>query len=458
MHRIAAATCSLLLVAACLPLCAQQQVETAEAAGLVLRTLTAEELDVIEANSGYRLGVEVLDVRPNSAAAAAGYKQGDLIFAVGQAGVVTAEQAVAAIAAAQGAIDCVSAVIVDGAFQVKSVSLNPTQGGAQATGQIAGGGVGAGGGAVVGAGGLGMGAMAAGDPIADAVNAYFDIMDFTRTEGWGRKVVTATQDRQRAYAAMLQAAAQLPQEQLAQLAALPQGWQQLQQDWAAADDARKTALRTQWRDLSLSPSNMYAPLASPQQFTADGGAVAFEYPADWTGGFQQIQGATLLFLGPKGAEASWDSVLDSPRSPVGALFALLDVPQDMQGQSYVQAARAIAQQLMPNAIAGFREVEALPIGDAGAIITLLGKFPGGADEHFFWIAVSGFGSGKVFAARFGGPFSQAETLLPIYRHIASTMSLNPPQPEGGVSGSWRTAWDRIETASIAASWAKFHEK
>ncbi|NSW54675.1 MAG: hypothetical protein HPY44_01560 [Armatimonadetes bacterium] len=458
MRSITVVTCCVLLVAACLPLCAQQQGATAEAAGLVLRTLTAEELDVIEANSGYRLGVQVVEVKPNSAGAAAGYKQGDLIFAVGQIGVVTAEQAVAAIAAAQGAVDCVSAVMVDGAFQVKSVSLNPLQGATQTPDQYAGG-VGGGGGATAVAGVLGgVGAMPAGDLIADAVNAYFDIMDFTRTEGWGRKVVTAPQDRQRAYAAMLQAAAQLPQEQLAQLAAIPQGWRQLQQDWAASDDARKNALRAQWRDLSLSPSNTYAPIASPQQFTADGGAVAFEYPANWTGGFQQIQGATLLFLGPNGAEASWESVLDAPRSPVGVLFALLDVPQEMQGQTYVQAARVIAQQLMPNAIAGFREVEALPIGDAGAIITLLGKFPGATEDHFFWIAVSGFGSGKVFVARFGGPFSQAETLLPIYRHIAATMSLNPPQPEGGVVGSWRTAWDRIETASIAESWAKFHEK
>jgi hypothetical protein len=451
MPRLATLSCLLFALAATLPVFAQQGGVQVPDAGLALVTLSAEDLNTIQQLIGHRVGVGILEVTPNSLGAAAGYNPGDVIFAVGQVGVDSAEAAAAAFANAQGAVECSSGVFVNGEMQFKVVTLN--------LGAVQGGGA-------VPVGGVaqpqpvGVAQPGADDPLVAGINAYYDILDFTRSQAWGRQVVTQGPDRERAYNALLQAAGQADLQQVAAaFAVFPPALQQLQQTWGASDEAARNALRAEWRDKALSPLNMYPPPANVQQFTAEGNAVAFQYPGDWTGGFQQAQGATLLFIGPKGDQAAWDAVVDTPRSPVGVLFAMADLTQEMRGLDYTQAARLLAQQLMPNAVAGFREVEAVPIGNAGAVITLVGSFPGGAEEHFYWFALTGFGADKVFAARAGGPMAQAEALLPAYRHIVATMALNPPQQAGGgEGGSWRTAWDRIETASIAKSWATFHSK
>lgn len=432
----------------CLPALAQQGGVQVPSLGLVLVTLSTEDLDTIQQLIGHRVGVGVLEVTPNGPGAAAGYNPGDVIFAVGKVGVDSAEAAAAALANAQGAVECSSGVFVNGEMQFRAVVLNLA--------------------AVQGGGAVPVGGVAqppvgvqpgANDPIVAGINAYYDILDFTRSQAWGRQVVTQAQDRERAYNAVLQAAGQADLQQVAAaFAVFPQALQELQRTWGGSDEAGKNALRAEWNAKALSPLNMYPPPANAQQFTAEGNAVAFQYPGDWTGGFQQVEGATLLFIGPKGDQAAWDAVLDTPRSPVGVLFALADRSQEMQGLDYAQIARLLALRLMPNAAGGLREVEMVPIGNAGAILTVTGRFPGAAEDCFYWVAVTAFGADKVFAARAGGPVAQAETLLPAYRHIVATMSLNPPQQAGGEGGSWRTAWDRIETASIAESWAKFHSK
>ena len=69
---------------------------------MVLQSLSDEDLDAIEKEAGVRAGVFVAEVAPNSPAAAAGVKAGDVIFLIGETPVASAEEAVAALAAAGG--------------------------------------------------------------------------------------------------------------------------------------------------------------------------------------------------------------------------------------------------------------------------------------------------------------------------------------------------------------------
>jgi hypothetical protein len=83
------------------PLSAATQSATA---GLELQTLDAEDLDMIQEETGYRVGVLVLDVTAGSPAANAGILRGDLLLTVGQTPVASA-QAVDTALAAGGRLD-----------------------------------------------------------------------------------------------------------------------------------------------------------------------------------------------------------------------------------------------------------------------------------------------------------------------------------------------------------------
>lgn len=166
-----------LVLCTCLPASAQDPNATAEAAGLTFRTLTSQELDAIQQATKYRLGVQIVKVRPGTPGAAAGFHGGDFVFGVGKTGVDSAERAAAAIRGSSGTVDLPSLVCVEGKFRPEVVKLQ-------------------------------LGA-------ADPVNAYFDMMDFMRTEAFGIRFSTPEAERQR-LAAMG-----------GQMAAIPQAWAQL---------------------------------------------------------------------------------------------------------------------------------------------------------------------------------------------------------------------------------------
>jgi hypothetical protein len=283
------------------------------------------------------------------------------------------------------------------------------------------------------------------------VNAYFDLMDFACSQAWGRQVVTPVQDRQRVSAMLLQGWNQMDAQSQAQVMALPQAWIDLQQSWKTMSEAERNRKRTEWRDQILLPNNYFAPPAALQRFVAENNLIAFEYPAAWTGGWQIIDGTPYLFIGPGGAEASWDRVLNTAVSPPGALFALVNIDAGMRQLTYEQGARYLVQLLMPGTASNFKEVHVLPIGNAGAIITLRGKFPGQSEERFYWIGITAFGSDQVFAGRMGGPVSRAMELLPGFSRLLATLQLNPPRPAsgGGVSGAWEVAWSKVSTAAVS---------
>ncbi len=445
--------------------------QRAEVAGLVLETLAPDELDDILAEMGKRAGVDVAAVRPGSPGAIAGFREGDILFSVGGTLVSSAAQAAALIRGASGDLVCTVYSANLSTFQMEVKSLRLRLGGASASAAVTSGTANAGSAAIKGTqpkpaaaakaapgppeGGRNLAGGGVPDGL-DPVQAYFNIMDFACSQAWGRAVITSPADRQRAAAALQRGWNQMDAATRAQIAALPQSWVELQKAWAVMSEADKVKKRAEWRDQILLPTNAFAPPSRVQRFAAEGNLVGFEYPASWTGGWQVLDGTPLLFVGPGGQEATWDKVLDTRSSPPGALFALVTITEEMRQLSYVQAARYLNSMLMPGAEASFKEVMITPIGQAGAIITMRGRFPGEGQERFYWIGVTAFGDGQVFAGRMGGPIAKALELLPGFHHMLATLQLNPPRAAsggGGASGAWEAAWSRVSTASVKYIWA-----
>ena len=73
-------------------------------AGLVLQTLSSADLDAIQEEMGYRVGVLVNGVTPGSPAAQAGLRTGDVLFTVGSSGVDATEAVERALTGAAGKI------------------------------------------------------------------------------------------------------------------------------------------------------------------------------------------------------------------------------------------------------------------------------------------------------------------------------------------------------------------
>ncbi len=416
--------------------------QTAEAAGILLETLDAEDLNDLQAQFGKRLGVGVNGVRPGTPGEAAGLKEGDIITAVNGAGVDSAARAAALLRAATGEVRLTVLAVNVNTLRMESKSVRLQMGGGTGGPRPS---------AAAPSPAPGESRPVGGDP----VEAYFNLMDFACSQAWSRTVATPAQDRRRVSALLQQGWGQMDAQTQARIMTLPKAWSDLQQSWQAMGEAERNRKRTEWRDQILLPNNFFAPPAPIQSFTAQGNLLSFEYPASWTGGWQEIQGTPCLFVGPGGAQASWDKVLNTQTSPAGAFFALVTITDQMRQMSYAQAARALVQVLMPGAAASFREVQVIPIGHAGVILVLRGKFPGESEERFYWIGVTAFGSGQVFAGRMGGRISQAMDLLPGFHHMLSTLKLNPPAASSGggsALGSWEVAWSKVSTAAVANIW------
>jgi hypothetical protein len=412
---------------------AQPAANRASYAGIVFESLSSDDLDMLKEKTGYRLGVQVVEVKPGSPGAAAGLKVTDLVMAVGTVGVDSAAKAVEALKASAGKVDLATCTVEGGAYQAKVRQISLAAGAAttQPKGDEA----------------------LVNKPTNDPIEAYFDMMDFIRTQAWNRKVSTSDDERQRVAATL--AASGLDQQSQATLAQIPGAWAKLQKQWKGFSDQQKNKQRGEWQDQLLLPGGMYPPPANPQQFTAPGGlGVAFQYPGDWTGGWTEVNGTPLVFLGPAGQQAEWKQVLDTPNSPPGALFALLQVPANMQNMSYAQGAELLARELIPKGLEKLKIVKRLPIGDVGAVITYSGKFAGQTDEKFYWIGTK-FGGGQVFAGRMGGSVKEAEKLVPAFTYMLQTLQLNPPQAAatGGVSGAWDAAWSRVSIGVVKNIWA-----
>ena len=78
------------------------------AAGFVLEALSEDDLDGIEYETGYRVGVLVKAVTPGSPAARAGFKKGDVLFTVGDQGVDSPRAVDRALSGKTGKVDIVA--------------------------------------------------------------------------------------------------------------------------------------------------------------------------------------------------------------------------------------------------------------------------------------------------------------------------------------------------------------
>ncbi len=418
---------------------AEDAPKTAEAAGMVLTTLSPADLDTLEKATGHRLGVQVTAVKADSPAAAAGVKVGDVIFAVGTTGVDSAEKAAAALRGAAGDVLLTVASQATGEWKAVQYTLK--------LGPAAPGGGGA---PVVPPGGP---AEPAG--LGDPISAYFDMLDFTRTQAWGRPCATPTPERERVAGLVLAGWNQLGAAGQATIMQIPQVWESVRQQWAGADEARKKDLVQAWGRNLLLPNMLYPPPTALQAYRSPGGEVALQYPAGWVVAQQQVAGVPMLALAPPGTETTWEKMLDAPNSPPGALLALVQKDAQLAAlPGYAAGVRLLAQLLFKEGLAGFKEIGVIDLGNQGAVITYLGRFPGQQEDKFYWMGAVPFGSSAIVVGRFGGPVAQAEQLVPALHHILGSLKLTPPRPAGGgVQGTWDAAWSRVGVAITKSIWA-----
>ena len=413
----AAATYSLEVSGATAPGGAASSGPTASGAvsiGWQLQALDKEALDKIEKATGHRVGVGVTQVATNSPAGQAGLKANDILLVVGKTGVDSPEAVDKALAGQSGSVEILAMRPAQDKFEPVQCTIALPAASASPGGAI--------GGAISSAG------VAQGDP----VNAYCDMMDFTRSEAWGRKVSTSAADRQKLAAALQEAMAQMDAQTLGAIQQIPAAWAEIQKNWAAASEQKRAQQREYWRKQLLLPNQILPPLENCETFNNNSGSVSFQYPPDWIQAQTQDEDTQYLYLGPPGTETSWDQVVNASVSPAGVLFAIGPATEEMKATSgYLEAARLIAQQFVTAGAPDFEEIGELNLGEEGAIITLRGHFPGQREEKFFWVGTTRFAAGQFFAGRFGGPSSQADALIPAFTNMLATLQLNPPGGGGG---------------------------
>jgi len=518
------------------PVRAQGVGSTAEAAGITFETLSPEDLDGIQQESGYRVGVYVASVEPDTPGAAAGIKQYDIILIIGETGVDNAEAAAAAVKAASGTVEVMAYTSTDEGYASTTYSLNLSGGASgqpatsgppvigwqlqaldrealdkieKVTGhgvgvliaQVAPGSAAAQAGlqandilltvgktgvdspqavdqalagqsgaahvlvmrpgtdkfepyecdiALGAAGGGGLGGTALGGTSVDSsVTAYFDMLDFVRTQAWGRNVTTPTRERQRVSALLEQNWGEMDPKVQEAIQNMPQTWAAVRNAWAGLSDPKKAEQREYWRNQLLQPSQILPPLEDPEKFRGKNDTVAFEYPAEWVQEQTEQEGSQYLFVAPPKTQiSSLDQVVNASSSPAGALFVITPITDEMkQLNTYLEGARWVAQQYVTGGASGMKEIGTLDMGDSGAIITLRGNLPGQREEKFFWVGAVRYGSDYVFIGRMGGPTAQAETLVPAFYNMITTMQLNPP---AGTSGGGTSA-EGAAAVDLAAS-------
>ena len=284
------------------------------------------------------------------------------------------------------------------------------------------------------------------------LGAYLDMLDFMRTQGLGKQMVTSAADRQRLSAAL---AAADPAGQQAIRTALQQAsqtWADIQAKWQTATEDKREKQRAHWRKQVLLPALVYPPPAQVQTFRGRNDRIVFEYPNGWLVDQTEDEDGQYLYLGPAGTETTWAQVLDPAASAPGALLAVMPTPPEFKEvQTFVQAARLAAGQFVAIGGAQMQEIGAVDL-EEGAIVTLRGRYPGQREDKFYWVGVVRYGPDYILAGRLGGPVSKADMLVPMFSHMLMTMELNPP--EGGDYHSAMVGYytSAMGNAVVSAGW------
>lgn len=281
--------------------------------------------------------------------------------------------------------------------------------------------------------------------------AYFDLLDFMRSQAGGRSYGTSQTERQRVAVLLEQAWPQMDEQSRLSVLQIPDVWASLKTQWPTLTQAKQKELADYWKKLLLTPNFIYPPLANPNLYRS-GDAISFQYPGSWTGGEAASGDVGYLFLGPGGNQTTWEQVMNPPTSPPGAYFILAPLTDELRSMTALQGAKLYAQQYVAGNVASMKEIHAAENAQ-GAMVVLSGRFPGQNEEKFFWVLIIPFGN-QVIAGRLGGPVSQSNELVPNFWNMLSTLQLNLPTASGGVTGAWETAWSVVSTGIVKQIWAK----
>lgn len=289
-------------------------------------------------------------------------------------------------------------------------------------------------------------------PSGDPFTAYFDMLDFMRSQAWGKPCQTAASDRQRLLTLLQQADAQTKQNVSQGLQGVPQAWAELQKKWAAAAEPARAQQREFWRKQLLLPTFVYPPPLELDTFKGRNDRVVFEHPRGWVVAQAEDEGTQYLYLGPPGTQTTWEQVLNPAQSPPGALFVIMPLPAELKNVSYIEGARLVARQYVATQGADFTELSAEKLGD-GAILALRGTYPGSNEQRFFWVGLVKYGPDQVLAGRLGGPVALADQLVPAFSHMVMTMELNPPGGDGGYGSAMVDYYtSRLGNIAVSSGW------
>jgi len=292
---------------------------------------------------------------------------------------------------------------------------------------------------------------AAADAGGDAFTAYFNMLDFIRSQAWGRQIATPAEERQKLLALLDQAGPETRQNVTQALQGVPQVWLEIQSKWKGATEEKRTQQREYWRTQLLLPSFLFPPPVETDTFKGRNDRVVLEYPRGWVVSQTEDGDNQYLYLGPKGTQTSWDQLIDPASSPPGALFAIMPIPDELKNvKTFVQGARLLAQQYVLTPGAALKEINAVDL-EGGAIITFRGRYPGQKEERFYWVGAVRYGPDYILAGRLGGPTAQADTLVPAFSHMVATMELNPPSGGGGDYGGAMVDYYTSRAGNIAVS-------
>lgn len=380
-----------------------------------LAAVSPELLDRIQEELGRRAGVRVVRVEESGDGARAGIAAGDVLLSIDGAIVGSPDAVNAALVGGEGPFSLtVLRIAEDGAWSIPTIALSLS---------------------------------AVPDPVVPApeppqpstpsptpidssprgiVQAFFDMLDFSRTEGWGRKSQTSEATRQQAEVLLRQHLPRMDRQTRTAVTQIPEAWGTLRSRWAEADEGERQKQRTFWKTRLLLPNPLLPPQGALATFRSEAGGHAFEHPADWVVAQGHVDDTGLLYLGPAGTQTTWEMVVDPATSPPGVVFAISPTDEGIRATSTPEeGARYIAQNFVTARAPDMKEVAAFRLG-TGALVAYVGRWPGATDESFCWVAAMPFGNDKFIAGRFSGPVAQAETLLPAFSVILATSEVTPP--------------------------------
>ncbi len=286
----------------------------------------------------------------------------------------------------------------------------------------------------------------------EIIAGYFDMLDFCRTEAWGRPCASEPAVRERALQRLCDARKEIDAATHAALARIPAMWAALQKKWAEASKAVRERQRKHWRVSLLSPNPLLPPPKRCRTFRSEGGSVRFEYPREWFTAQTEDEDTQYLFLGPRGGETSWAQASNPATSPPGALFVITPLEDDLgAARTPVEGARLLARRYVLAGSPRMKIVNSLDYGGAGFVV-LSGRFTGRKEPSFCWVGMMPYGSDRILVCRMIGPLSQAASLLPAFTQIVVSAEINPPGADSaGVAVALATSM--IGNAVVNSGWS-----